>query len=256
MGRLDGRCALITGASSDLGIATAVEFAKEGIKGLILQYYKNRDKVMSIKPKLEEYGCKVVVEKVDVSDFNSIKNLKDKIMRDFNRLDILIAYAGYPAEKNVWFADPLDMDEDILYRPWSVDLKGSYNCVRAFVKDMKRQGYGKIILTSSTPAIYGEPIGLAFTLAKASILALVKSLAPLLAPEVYINAIVLGSIATTPNLKNYTKEEMEKLCNNIPLKRFGRPDEVAKVAKFLASNDSDYITGQAIVVDGGEMRLA
>ncbi len=141
----------------------------------------------------------------------------------------------------------------MLDKPFDVDLKGSYNCIRVFAKDMKRQGYGRIVLTASTPAIYGDHVGLAFTLAKASIIALTKSLAPILAPEVSINVLALGSIATSANLKNYTAKDIEDLSRKIPLRRFGKPEEVANVARFLAS-DATYITGQTVIVDGGEIR--
>ncbi|GIU72053.1 MAG: beta-ketoacyl-ACP reductase [Candidatus Nitrosocaldaceae archaeon] len=251
---LNNKVALITGASSDIGIATALEFAKEGVKGLVLQYYNNKAKLNSIRSKVEEYGSKVIIAKADVSNYDDILMIKDIIYNNFNRLDIIVAYAGYPAEKHIWFADPLSLDSEMLDKPFNVDLKGSYNCIRAFAKDMKNNGYGKILLTSSTPGIYGDHIGLAFTLAKAGIISLVKSLAPVLAPEVYINALALGSIATEANLKNYDNKDIEILSSKIPLRRFGRPEEVAKTARFLVSDNSSYITGQTIVVDGGEFR--
>lgn len=247
---LDGRYALITGANSDLGVATALEFAKAGIKGLLLQYHNDRSKLDDVSKNID-----AIVAKADVSSYEQLLRLRDIAMNEFKRLDIIVAYAGYPAEKRLWFADPLELDEEMLDKPWDVDLKGSYNCIRAFVKDMKRQGYGRVVLTSSTPAIYGEHIGLSFTLAKAAIISLTKSLAPILAPEVSINALALGSIATTANMKNYDEEELARMYKKIPLGRFGEAGEVARVARFLASDDSSYITGQTIIVDGGEVRL-
>lgn len=251
---MDNRIALITGASSDIGIATALEFAKERVKGLILQYHNNKTRLDNIRDKVKEHGAEVVVLKADVSNYDDILRMKDIIYNNFNRLDIIVAYAGYPAEKKLWFADPLNLDDEMLNKPFNVDLKGSYNCIKAFAKDMKNNGYGKILLTSSTPGIYGDHIGLAFTLAKAGIISLVKSLAPVLAPEVYINALALGSIATEANLKNYDNKDIEMLSSKIPLRRFGKPEEVAKTARFLVSDNSSYITGQTIVIDGGEFR--
>ena len=252
---LSNRVALITGASSDLGLATALEFARNGIEGLILTYYKNKDKIDSIIDDLKDHGCKVMVDKVDVSSIDDISRLKDTIHSRFDKVDIIVAYAGYPAERALWYADPLELDDDMLNKPWNVDLKGSYNCIKAFAMDMKKNGYGRIILTSSTPALYGDSIGLAFTLAKAAIIALTRSLANILAPEVCINTLALGNIATEANLKNYSKEEVAKISSNIPLRRFGKPEEVAKVARFLASDDSSYITGKTIIIDGGEIKF-
>ncbi|MEM2856148.1 MAG: SDR family oxidoreductase [Candidatus Nitrosocaldaceae archaeon] len=251
---LNERVAIITGANSDLGIKTALEFANAKIRGLVLCYHKDNETIKSIITKLEECNVEVMVEQVDVSNIESVCSLYNSILNRFEKIDILVAYAGYPAEKDLWFRDPLELDDDMLDKPWNVDLKGSYNCIRVFANNMKRHGYGKIILTSSTPAIYGEHIGLPFTLAKAAIISLTKSLAKVLAPEICINALALGSIETRSNLKNYTPHDIEMLTSNIPLRRFGKAEEVARVARFLASDDSNYITGQTIVIDGGEVR--
>ncbi len=250
---LKGKVALITGANSDLGIATALELAKERIDTLLLQYHTNNDKLITITKRLEEYS-KVITLQGDVSNYNDVVMIKDYILSRVKRLDAIVMYAGYPAEKDIWYADPLELSDEMLDKPWRVDLKGSYHYIRVFGRSMKRDGYGSIVLTSSTPAIYGDDIGLAFTLAKSSIIALVRSLAKVLAPEVRINAIALGNIATEANLKNYTKDEIIKINNSIPLKRFGKPEEVAKTVRFLISDESSYITGHTIILDGGEIR--
>jgi 3-oxoacyl-[acyl-carrier protein] reductase len=251
---LDGKNILITGANSDLGIASALEFAKDHADTLFLQYHKNNDKLINIVDRLRDENVNVIMLKGDVSNYNDVLMVKDHIFSKVNRLDAIVMYAGYPAEKDIWYVDPLELSDEMLDKPWSIDLKGSYHYIRAFGKIMKRGGYGSIVLTSSTPAIYGDHIGLAFTLAKAGIIALVRSLAKILAPEVRINAIALGNIATEANLKNYTNEEIINISNNIPLKRFGKPEDIAKSVKFLISDNSSYITGHTLVLDGGELR--
>ncbi len=193
--------------------------------------------------------------KADVSSYDDVKSMVDLVVKKFGVIDILVAYAGHPAKKEEWFADPLNLSDKALDNPWNVDLKGSYHCIRAAVPYMKKQKHGKIILVSSTPGVSGDPVGLAFTLAKSAVRALVRSLAPVLGPNIYINAIAPGSIGTETNLKNYTKKQIRDLIKTVPLKRLGAPVEVAKVAVFLASDDSSYINGQTIVVDGGEVRL-
>jgi 3-oxoacyl-[acyl-carrier protein] reductase len=255
MGRLDGKTALITGASGGLGRITALEFAREGAKSIAVHYSKSKDNALKTLSEIKKLGSGGITMKANVSNYDNTKYMVDLVARKFGMLDILVAYAGYPATKEEWFADPLDLSDDALDNPWNIDLKGSYHCIRAAVPYMKKQKHGKIILVSSTPGVYGDPVGLGFTLAKSAVRMLVRSLAPVLGPDIYINAIAPGSIGTEANLKIYTKKQIKDLLKTVPLKRFGKPVEVAKVVVFLASEDSSYINGQTIIVDGGEVRL-
>ena len=255
MGRLDGKTALITGASGGIGRITALEFAREGAKSIALHYSKSKDKAMKTLNEIKKLGSNGMIVRADVSNYDDVKSMVDLVAKKFGMIDVLVAYAGYPAKKEEWFTDPLNLSDKALDNPWNVDLKGSYHCIRAVVPYMKKQKHGKIILVSSTPGVSGDPVGLAFTLAKSAVRALVRSLAPVLGPDIYINAIAPGSIGTETNLKIYTKKQIKDLINTVPLKRFGAPVEVAKVAVFLASEDSSYINGQTIIVDGGEVRL-
>ena len=122
---------------------------------------------------------------------------------------------------------------------------------------MKKQRYGKVVLISSSPTIYGEEAGFKYILAKDLNRISVKSLAPKLMREygIYLNVIAPGTVDTTANRKNYTPEQWNELIKWIPLGRAGKPEEIARVALFLSSHDSDYVVGQTIVVDGGEVRL-
>jgi len=255
MGRLDGKTALITGASGGLGRITALEFAKEGAKSIAVHYSRSEDKALKTLNEIKNLGSNGIAVRADVSNYDDVKSMFALVEKKFGVIDILVAYAGYPAKKEDWFADPLNLPDDALDNPWNIDLKGSYHCIRAAVPYMKKQKHGKIILVSSTPGVSGDPVGLGFTLAKSAVRALVRSLAPVLGPDIHINAIAPGSIGTEANLKNYTKEQMKDLIKTVPLKRFGEPVEVAKIAVFLASDDSSYVNGQTIVVDGGEVRL-
>ena len=255
MGRLDGKTALITGASGGLGRITALEFAKEGAKSIAVHYSRSEDKALKTLNEIKNLGSNGITVRADVSNYDDVKSMFALVEKKFGVIDILVAYAGYPAKKEDWFADPLNLPDDALDNPWNIDLKGSYHCIRAAVPYMKKQKHGKIILVSSTPGVSGDPVGLGFTLAKSAVRALVRSLAPVLGPDIHINAIAPGSIGTEANLKNYTKEQMKDLIKTVPLKRFGEPVEVAKIAVFLASDDSSYVNGQTIVVDGGEVRL-
>jgi len=252
---LKDKTALITGASGGIGSVTALEFAKEGAK-VGVHYSASEAKAIEIVNKIKELGSSAMALKADVSKAYEVKAMFQKFADKFKRLDIVVAFAGYNTSRESWFADPLDVSDEELDKPWNIDVKGSYHCIRYAIPHMKKQKYGKIILISSTPGVEGDSAGLQFTIAKAANRILVKSLAPVLGKySINLNAIAPGSIATEANIKSYKKNEMEELVKNIPLGRFGNPEEVAKVAAFLASDNSSYITGQTIVVDGGEVRL-
>jgi len=253
--KLKGKVALITGSTSGLGYVTALKFAEEGAKGLALQYSSSVDKASKLIREIKSIGSNTLLVRADVSKYNEVKSMIDSIVKKFGRIDIIVTYAGFPAKKEYWNADPLQLTDEMLDDPWNIDLKGSYYCIKAAVPYMRKQKNGKIILVSSTPGVSGDHIGLGFTLAKTAVRALVRSLAPVLAPSILINVIAPGSIATEANLKNYTSGQKREMIKSIPLGRFGKPEEVANAALFLASDDSSYITGQTIVVDGGEIRL-
>ncbi len=259
MSNLNGKRVLITGASGGIGRSIALKLAEYNTK-LALQYrdeHKITKVIEDIKSVNDYYSNddNIIALYADVSSYDNVKAMVDQMEERFNGIDALVAAAGYPISKEEWFTDPLSISDDLLDRPWNIDLKGSYHCVRAVAPIMKRQGHGSIVLVGSTPALVGDFYGLAYTLAKAAVIALVKSLALVLAPEIRINCIVLGSIATDANLRILSSKEVDEMSKNIPLKRFGRAEEVADVAVFLVSDNSAYITGQSIVVDGGEVRL-
>ena len=214
MGRLDGKTALITGASGGLGRITALEFAKEGARSIAVHYSRSEDKALKTLAEIKKLGSDGITVKADVSNYEDVKSMTGHVARKFGVIDIVVAYAGYPATKEAWFADPLNLSDDALDNPWNIDLKGSYHCIRAVVPYMKKQKQGNIVLVSSTPAVSGDPVGLGFTLAKTAVRALVRSLAPILGPKIRINAIAPGSIGTEANLKTYTKQQAKDLIRD------------------------------------------
>ena len=255
MKKLEGKIALITGASGGMGRVTAIKFAKEGVNPLALHYSSSEDKAKKVLEEIKSMNVNGLLVKSDVSNYSEVKSMVDLLINKFGRIDILVAYAGFPAKKEYWNADPLDLTDEMLDGPWNTDLKGSYHCIKAVVPHMRRKKYGKIILVSSTPGVSGDPVGLGFTLAKTAVRSLVRSLAPVLGSEIFINAIAPGSIDTEANLKNYNEKQKNEMIRTVPLGRFGKPEEIANATIFLASDDSSYITGQTLVVDGGEIRL-
>jgi 3-oxoacyl-[acyl-carrier protein] reductase len=173
----------------------------------------------------------------------------DTAINKFGRLDILVNLAGYPA-RGEWNKKFLELTPEDFFKPLNVDLFGSFLCARAVAPHMIRQGKGVIVNVSSTPALAGHDKGFAFTVAKAGIIGLTKALAFELAPFVRVNTIALGNVETTWTLE-LSSEELAVARNENLIRRFGSQDEVAHTIVFLCSDDSSFINGQTVILDGG-----
>src|SRR5256712_10953003 len=156
MGALEGRTALITGASGGMGRATAVEFAKEGAKGIGLQYAKNRDAAEAVARAVRGHGAEPLLLKADVSDRDTCHGIVRTFVDRFRRLDALVCHAGYPFRKEVWFAEFEGLTEEAFLGPLRVDLLGSVFAAQVAVPVMRKQRRGAIVLVGSTPAITGD----------------------------------------------------------------------------------------------------
>jgi 3-oxoacyl-[acyl-carrier protein] reductase len=177
--------------------------------------------------------------------------MMDKTVQEFGRVDILINLAGYPA-KGEWNKRLIELTPDDFFKPLNVDLFGSFLCSQAVGPHFMRQKSGVILNVSSTPALSGHDRGFAFTVAKAGVLGLTKALAFELAPYVRVNAVALGNIETGW-VTELSSEELTKVQRENLTKRFGTPEEVARTMAFLCSDDSSFINGQTIVLDGGSI---
>jgi len=260
-GRLEGQVAILSGGSGRIGKATALLFAKEGAKvavqysGLTDSSTKKGNEAVS---KLKDLGFEAMPVHANVSNYSEVKKAVDQVVNQWGKLSLAVCYAGLPTEMKFWKEDPLELSDDDLDSAVNVDFLGSYHFLKAckdYMKDNDR--YGKIVLTSSTPAIYGDALGYRFALAKELNRMTVKSLATKLIRDygVYLNVLAPGTVETPANRKNYSDKEWDELVSGIPLGRAGSPRDIANVALFLCSHDSDYVVGQTIVVDGGEFRL-
>jgi NAD(P)-dependent dehydrogenase (short-subunit alcohol dehydrogenase family) len=144
-----------------------------------------------------------------------------------------------------------DLDEEVLMKPLGIDLLGSLFVAQASIPHLRASGRGRIVFTASTPAVSGDVVGISYLLAKGALLSLTRSLAWYLGPDnVHVNALVLGSIDTDA-MAGLTEEERRELEEETALKRFADPEEVARKAVFLASDDASFQTGTGLVVDGG-----
>ena len=259
-GRLDGEVAIISGGSGGMGEATALLFASEGAR--VAVHYSgmtnaSKRRAADVVMRIKELGGEAMSVQANVSNYPEVKKAVDRVLNKWGKITLAVCYAGLPAKMEFWQEDPLQLSDEELLSAVNVDFLGSYHFIKACKDYMKRGRHGKIVLISSTPAIYGEDIGYRFTLAKSLNRMTVKSLAPKLIGDygIYLNAIAPGTIETTANRRNYTDKQWKKLVSEIPLGRAGRPDDIALAALFLCSHDSDNVVGQTILADGGEIRL-
>lgn len=247
--RLDGKVAIVTGAARGIGSCIAQEFAREGAR-VVVNYRSSENSAQKLVREIKEIGSEAIAIRADVSKNDDAEKLVRTAIEKFGRLDILVNNAGH-SSKDGWFLDLDSVTDELWYSILDTDLKGTFLCSRAASRVMKKQVSGKIINISSIPALVGDQRGLVYTIAKAGVLGLTKSLARILAPKIQVNAMVFGSIKTGW-LDWLDKKGLAEITSAIPLKRLGKPEEVGRIAAFLASSDSDFITGQTIVIDGGE----
>lgn len=242
---LKDKVAIVTGGTRGIGRAIALKLADNGAN--IVINYRNSDKeAEELKAILEEKGVKVLTVKCDISNFEDSKNLMDKCKEVFGKIDILVNNAGITKDTLIMRMKEEDFDNVI-----DVNLKGTFNCAKHASAIMLKQRFGKIINMTSVVGIVGNAGQVNYAVSKAGVIGLTKSLAKELGSRgITVNAVAPGFINTdmTASLSEKVKEEASK---NIPLKRLGDPEDVANLVGFLASDASNYITGQVINVDGG-----
>lgn len=229
-----------------------MELAKNGAN-IVIQYRSKKGEAERLAERIVALGRKATLATVDFTNAkaapNEVQQMVDGTMNEFGRVDALVNLAGYPA-KGEWNKRFMDLSPEDFFKPINVDLFGSYLCARAVAPIFLKQKQGVIVNVSSTPALSGHDRGFAFTVAKAAVLGLTKALAFELAPYVRVNTIVLGNVETTW-VSELDIEELHKEREENLIRRFGTPEEVAKSIAFLCSDDSSFINGQTIVLDGG-----
>lgn len=242
---LKGKCALVTGASRGIGKAIALKLASLGAN-LVLNYRSSETEAMEVEKEVKKMGVDAISIKGDISKLEDVENLVSVAKEKFGSVDIMVNNAGITKDTLI-----LRMKEEDFDKVIDVNLKGVFNCLKTITPVMVRQKHGKIINLSSVVGISGNAGQVNYAASKAGVIGMTKSLAKEVGSRgINVNAVAPGFIETdmTEVLGDKYKEEMKK---NIPLKKLGKPEDVANVVAFLASESSDYITGQVIHVDGG-----
>ncbi len=241
---LNGRVAIITGAAQGIGKAVAIKFAKEGADIVVSDI--NLDLAEATAREIEQLGRKSLALKVDVSKPDETEKMAEDVLKAFGRIDILVNNAGITRDTLLMRMKKEDWDLVL-----NVNLSGTFNCAKAVVKHMVKARSGKIINISSVVGLMGNAGQVNYSSSKAGVIGFTKSLARELASRsINVNAIAPGFIDTDMT-KVLPEKERQLLVNQIPLSRLGLPEDVANCAKFLASDEAGYITGQVIQVNGG-----
>jgi len=254
-GRLDGRVAIITGSSRGIGRATAIVFAREGAK-VVLNYHQQRGKAEEIVGRIREAGGNAIAFQADVADRSAVQEMVKEAINKFGRVDILVNNAGLLRGDGP-LSELRDEDLDSMFE---TNVKGVLICAQAVAPYMMERRYGKIVNISSIAGLGTSilPGNLFYAITKGAVNTLTKRLALELGPYgVCVNAIAPGLIRTDMVLEGRSLSEREQRVRYFEeramLRRVGEPEDVANVALFLASDESNFITGQVIAVDGGRM---
>jgi len=245
--RLKDKIALVTGSSRGVGRAVALGFAKEGAK-VVVNYTSNETAAKEVVDEIQSLGSEAIAVKADVAQKTEAESLVGAAVETFGKIDILVNNAGFTRP-----ALMIKMTEDQWDQVVDIHLKGAFLCSQAAGLRMKEQNSGKIINVMSVAGLVGTVGQINYSAAKGGILSMTKSIARELARyNVCCNVISLGIVATDMTEKIRTDEKLKDIyMNRILLKRFAEPDDISPAFSFLASDESNYITGQLLCVDGG-----
>lgn len=243
--KLNGKIALVTGSSRGIGRAIALELSKQGAS-VAVNYRTDLEGSLETVNLIKGIGGFAKIYKADVGNFNEAKNMIENIINDFGKIDILVNNAG--VSKIGLFMDTNEEDYDYIMNS---NFKSMYNCTKCVLNNMISRKNGSIINISSMWGNVGASCEVLYSASKGAVNSFTKALGKELAPSnIRVNGIAPGVIDTKMN-SELSEDEMKELICEIPYERIGKPSEVGKLAAYLASEDSSYITSQIITIDGG-----
>lgn len=245
MGKLDGKSAIVTGASRGIGKDIALYLAKEGAK-VAVNYSGSKDKAEAVVEEIKALGGEAFAFQANVDQSEDIKELVSATLEQFGSIDILVNNAGITRDNLLMRMKEQEWD-DVL----NTNLKGVFLCTKAVTRQMMKQRAGRIINITSIVGVSGNPGQANYVAAKAGVIGLTKTSALELASRnITVNSVAPGFI-TTDMTDALPEEVKSQMLSQIPLAKFGNTEDIAKAVAFLASDDANYITGQTLHVNGG-----
>lgn len=242
---IDNKVVLVTGSSRGIGKAIALAFGKKDFK-VIVNYLTNNISASEVVNQIKKMGANSMQIWGDVSDSNSVDNMIQRTVEEFGRIDVLINNAGIHDDNVLW-----NMSDEAWNRVVSVNLTGTFNCMRAAIKYMRKQNYGRIVNISSVVGQVGISGTSNYSASKSGIFGLTKTVAREVArKEITVNVLALGYF-NSGMFNRLSKPIQEQIIQQIPMKRIGTMQEVVDTVLFLCSKSAGYITGQIIHLNGG-----
>jgi len=243
--QLTGRTALVTGGSRGIGRAIALALAQEGAD-VAVNYVSSEAAAKQVVERIHKMGRTAILAQADVADFPDTYRMAQDVLKEFGHLDILINNAGINSDKTF-----VKMDHASWRKVLAINLDGVFNCTKVFIDQMIKQNYGWIVNITSVIGQIGNFGQANYAASKAGVAAMTKSLAKELASKgVTINAVAPG-FTETEMIDAIPEKVRNKLLEQIPMRRFGKSEEVARACVYLCSSDGDYITGAELSINGG-----
>jgi 3-oxoacyl-[acyl-carrier protein] reductase len=246
---LEGRRALVTGGARGIGRATCVRLAQEGAR-VAINYAQNEAAAMDAERLVRAEGVECMLVRADVSDPDAVTAMVESVEKTLGPIDLLVTSAGIA---------PHESRGEVTFEEWrrtmAVNLDGTFLPIMAVKDGMIARGFGRIVCFASIAGLRPRAAMLAYGTSKAGVVAFARNCSEAFAPAIRINSIAPGLIDTDMPAASLTPEVRQRMTDATPLKRIGRPEEMAELALFLLSERSSYTTGQCYVADGGRATL-
>ncbi|SDM65550.1 SDR family NAD(P)-dependent oxidoreductase [Nonomuraea jiangxiensis] len=247
---LNGKVAVITGGGTGIGAAVAEALARKGAAAVVVNYSRSAEEARETVARLESMGCKATAMAADVSDDASVRRLAERVRADHGRVDALVCNAG--TTRWVPFPDLEGLTDEVWQQIMGVNLMGAFYCARAFAPDL-RAARGAIVNVASVAGLLGTGSSVAYGVSKAAMIQLTRGLAVALGPDVRVNAVAPGIVATRWHIDRVGEQVFHEMTAKegarAPLRRTAEPEHIAQMVVALL--ESDMVTGEVLVGDGG-----